>query len=124
MRSRSYLIALLSLISLWWSPLLFAESVEEEINQLIDAVANSNCEFIRNGDRYDANDAADHLRLKYRRGKRVATSAENFIDRLASKSSWSGKPYSMVCPDSGEHSSNSWLYAELLSLREELEGGG
>ena len=34
-----------------------------------------------------ADDAADHLRLKHRRGKRYATSAETFIDRLASKSS-------------------------------------
>ena len=120
MRSRSSLFALLSLLVFCWSPLLFAESVEEEINHLIQAVANSNCEFVRNGDRYDAN---DHLRLKYRRGKRYATSAENFIDRLASKSSWSGNPYSMVCQDSGEHSSNSWLHAELLFLRGDREGG-
>ena len=30
-------------------------------------------------------------------GKRYAGSAEVFIDRLASKSSWSGEPYQMIC---------------------------
>lgn len=96
-----------------------AETVEEEINFLIEQVANTDCQFIRNGDSHDAQGAADHLRLKYRRGKRYASSAENFIDRLASESSWSGKLYYIVCPDSGEHTANAWLHAALEAHRAE-----
>ena len=42
---------------------------------------------------------AEHLELKYSRGKRYADSAEAFIDRLARKrkSSWSGEPYQLIC---------------------------
>ncbi len=94
-----------------------AESVEDEIEFLIQSVAVSGCEFERNGNRYNADDAADHLRLKHRRGKRYATSAETFIDRLASKSSWTGKQYLIICPETGEHTANAWLYASLNAHR-------
>jgi hypothetical protein len=105
-------------LALLASPILLADTADEEIDFLINRVAASGCVFVRNGDNNDADAAADHLRLKLRRGKRHATSAENFIDRLASKSSWSGKPYFIVCPDTGEHTSKAWLYAELTSHRQ------
>ena len=70
---------------------------ETEIRSLIQAVAESGCEFDRNGSLHSAEAAAEHLELKYARGKRYADSAEAFIERLASKSSWSGKPYQMIC---------------------------
>lgn len=96
---------------------VYADVVEDEINALIDEVARSGCQFTRNGSDHNAEDAADHLRLKYRRGKRYASSAENFIDRLASESSWTDKPYMMTCPDSGEQTANAWLHASLADLR-------
>ena len=37
--------------------------------------------------------ARDHLQMKRERGKRYYDSTEEYIDRIASKSSWSGKPY-------------------------------
>ena len=40
-----------------------------EIQSLIQAVADSNCEFDRNGNLYSAENAAEHLELKYARGK-------------------------------------------------------
>ena len=36
--------------------------------------------------------------MKYRRGKRYASTTEKFIERLASKSSMSRKPYYIECP--------------------------
>ncbi|MEX0964449.1 MAG: DUF5329 domain-containing protein [Pseudohongiellaceae bacterium] len=92
-------------------------TAEVEIHALIQAVEESGCEFERNGRRYDALEAADHMRLKYRRAKRYADSAEKFIDRLASKSSISGKPYLIVCATSGEHEAKEWLEAELVAQR-------
>ena len=78
-----------------------AASQTREINYLLEFVASSGCTFIRNGDDHDSAEAADHLRLKYSRGKRYVNSAEQFIDRLATASSWSGDPYTVTC--AGHH---------------------
>lgn len=100
-----------------WRPGFAAETVAVEIEVLIQAVASSGCEFERNRKRHDAATAADHLRLKYRRGKRYATSAEKFIDRLASKSSFTGRQYLMLCPGEDEQTANAWLHAALNAHR-------
>ena len=89
---------------------------DAEIRALIQAVAESDCEFNRNGSLHSAEAAAAHLELKYSRGKRYADSAEAFIERLASKSSWSGKPYQMIC-DGQTQPSRDWLTATLLKMR-------
>ena len=91
-------------------------TADEEIRALIQAVADSGCEFNRNGSLHSAEAAAEHLELKYSRGKRYANSAEVFIDRLASKSSWSGKPYQMIC-DGEVHPAGDWLTSTLATIR-------
>ena len=78
----------------------------------------SECEFNRNGSLHSAEAAAEHLELKYSRGKRYADSAEAFIERLASKSSWSGKPYQMIC-DGETQPAGDWLTATLVALRDQ-----
>ena len=89
---------------------------EAEITSLIAAVRESDCEFNRNGSLHSAEAAAEHLELKYSRGKRYADSAEAFIERLASKSSWSGKPYEMIC-DGETQSAGDWLTMALATIR-------
>ena len=89
---------------------------DTEIRALIQAVAESECEFNRNGSLHSAEAAAAHLELKYARGKRYADSAEAFIERLASKSSWSGKPYQMIC-DGQTQPTGDWLRAALEDIR-------
>lgn len=96
-----------------------ADIAEVEIEHLITTVGESGCTFIRNGSRHDADDAASHMRLKYHRGKRYAPTAELFIERLASKSSFSGKPYAIECPGSGTVPSGDWLTARLQEYREQ-----
>ena len=91
---------------------------ETEITALIEAVRESGCEFNRNGSLHSAEAAAEHLELKYSRGKRYADSAEAFIERLASKSSWSGKPYEMIC-DGETQPAGDWLTATLVALRDQ-----
>ena len=91
---------------------------EAEITALIEAVRESGCEFNRNGSLHSAGAAAEHLELKYSRGKRYADSAEAFIERLASKSSWSGKPYEMIC-DGETQPAGYWLTATLVALRDQ-----
>ena len=89
---------------------------DTEIQALIQGVAESECEFNRNGSLHSAETAAAHLELKYSRGKRYADSAEAFIERLASKSSWSGEPYQMIC-DGETQPAGDWLTMRLEALR-------
>jgi len=90
---------------------------EVEIEFLITAIGRSDCTFIRNGSRHDAAAAESHLRLKYRRGKRYAPTAELFIERLASSSSMSNKPYQIECPGHEPVPSGDWLTARLQEYR-------
>ena len=98
-----------------------AEEVPFEIDYLLTTVGSSDCVFIRNGKRHSAADAEDHLRMKYRRGKRYVDTAEDFIDRLATGSSWTGRAYSVRC---GEHEQTSaaWLHQALADRREGVSG--
>ena len=93
------------------------DAAEREIAYLLAFVEESGCIFVRNDTEHDSADAADHLRLKYSRGSRYVNSAEQFIDRLASESSWSGKPYSVDC-DGRTEPSREWLYRALTQYRE------
>jgi len=94
---------------------------ETEIRSLIQAVRDSGCEFDRNGTLYTAERAAEHLELKYARGERYAGSAEAFIERLATGSSWTGEPYWMICDGSKIRSAN-WLVERLEASRAKVEG--
>ena len=97
---------------------LAANDPDQEIQYLLDFVAGSGCSFVRNGSSHDPADAADHLRLKYQRGKRYADSAENFIDRLATESSWSGDAYTVTCVGQTETSAE-WLHRALADYRQQ-----
>ena len=93
------------------------EQMEEEIDHLLDAVAKSECVFIRNGKEHGAEAAKDHLSLKRRRGKRYFSSADEFIERLASSSSWTGKPYFIRCGADGEQLASEWFGRILAEFR-------
>ena len=86
----------------------------QKIEYLIGAVeALQNAQFIRNGTSYDANAAADHLRLKLRTaGSRVKT-AEDFIRYCASVSSVSGQPYQIRFSDGRIVTSEAFLRERL-----------
>jgi len=98
------------------SQTLGVTDAETEIRSLLHAVRESGCDFDRNGTLYTAERAAEHLELKYSRGKRYADSAEAFIERLATGSSWSGEPYWMIC-DGDKISSAEWLAEQLEGSR-------
>ena len=94
------------------------EATDAEIDYLLVAVADSGCTFIRNGKEHNADDARDHLQMKRRRGKRFFDSTEEFIERLASKSSWTGKPYRIRC-DGDEVDAGDWFTALLSEHRDQ-----
>ena len=94
-----------------------AEETPAEIDYLLTTMSNSQCTFIRNGKEYGAQDAEAHLRMKYNRGKRYAPTTEKFIERLASKSSMSNKPYYIECDGEGRMPSGQWLTQLLNDYR-------
>ena len=91
-----------------------------EIEQLLSFVAKSGCQFNRNGTWYPAPEASAHLAEKERylaqRGQ--ITSAEDFIAKAATKSSMTGKPYTVRCGSEPVIASDEWLTAELRRFRQ------
>ena len=90
-----------------------------EINSLLEDVGTSGCEFYRNGTWYDAKRAQAHLHMKYQSlagGDQIA-SAEDFIARVATRSSFSGEPYQIRCRGSSVEACATWLREKLRRSR-------
>lgn len=99
-------------------------SVEAEIRYLKQFIQSSSCKFIRNDSSYSANEALDHIEKKYQYFNSRITSAEQFIELSASKSTLSGRPYRVICK--GEYglqtlNSKTWLLRALTNYREKIK---
>lgn len=92
---------------------------EREIDALLAALQASPCRFQRNGSWYPAAEARAHLQRKYDylRKREMAASAEQFIERGASRSSSSGKVYRVACPGQPELDAAAWFAQQLAALR-------
>lgn len=105
------------MLSVLWLPFAQATSTtEEEIQHLFAFISQSDCIFIRNSSEYPAKKAHNHMQTKYNYAKRWVESAEQFIDRIASKSSISGARYQVRCRGRLFYSDN-WLKQELTRYR-------
>jgi Family of unknown function (DUF5329) len=92
---------------------------QREIERLIADLGSSGCRFERNGRWYAAAEAQAHLRRKYDylRKRGLANTAELFIERGASESSTSGKPYRVRCGDAPAIASAQWFRQRLAIVR-------
>lgn len=72
---------------------------DEEIQYLLSFIGASDCVFIRNDDEHSAKEAKEHLEMKYNHVKRRIKTAEDFISKVASKSSLSRRQYKVRCGD-------------------------
>ena len=114
-------IVLFAVLALTWVPGIGADNdieTETEIDFLLTTVGDSGCSFLRNGKTHSSSDAEVHLRMKYRRGKRYASTTEKFIERLASSSSMSKKPYLILCGDAEPVPTGDWFFERLREYRE------
>jgi len=102
-----------------------SSSAKTEIDRLLDRLGTSECEFYRNGSWYSGPEARHHLqmKLKYLVKKGLITNAEEFIEKAGTKSSFSGQPYKVRCPNQQEQPSAVWLGDELRHIREEHSQG-
>ena len=112
MKTRMILALLLCLIPI--AAHARAAKQDARIEHLISNVESlKGAVFIRNGTEYDTKAAGKHLRMKLgKAGGRVKT-AEEFIDGLASKSSFSGKPYKIRKVDGTVVNTRPYFYTRL-----------
>jgi len=96
---------------------LSAASTNDEIEYLLNFVATSGCAFERNGNRYNAVEAREHIQLKYDYIKGRVKSAEDFIRYAATESSLSGRKYHATCGGK-TITSEEWLTRELKRFRQ------
>jgi hypothetical protein len=88
----------------------------QKIDKLIAYIADTEAKFIRNGNEYSGADAAKHLRMKREKAGKKITTAKQFIDYLASKSSMSGEPYLMKFKNGSTLPVRDILYHQLKKL--------
>jgi Family of unknown function (DUF5329) len=96
-----------------------AHPVQEEVEHLLTFVAVSNCDFYRNGTWYTATQAQAHLREKYAivfPGFQAST-AEEFIEKVATKSAFTGIAYETRCAGQKSMAVSDWLLGELRHYR-------
>lgn len=117
--SRFFLLVLPGWILISTLPLQANPALSEsaKIEQLIKHVENlEDAVFIRNGSKYSAANAAKFLRGKRDAHADDARTAEDFIAKLASASSTSGKPYLIRFKDGTEKPCGDVLKAQLKKL--------
>ncbi|MDR2461558.1 MAG: DUF5329 family protein [Deltaproteobacteria bacterium] len=86
----------------------------QRVNLLLDLFAtNTDLIMVRNGAQYPVERAITHLRNKLSSSPVEINTAEEFIDLLASKSSVTGKPYTIIFPN-GRNIHSSLYFHELL----------
>lgn len=93
--------------------------VETEVSFLLGYVEKSGCEFYRNGTWHDAKSARAHLHDKYEylAAFNQINSTEDFIEKVATKSSFSGQAYQVKCNGGTAVSSKQWFSDELTRFR-------
>lgn len=114
MRCSSLLIApllALALCLLLVTPALALPPNEEvRVNALLAALEQrTGTAFIRNGSEHTAAEAAEHLRMKLGKARKRLSSAEEFVDKVASSSSLSGDPYMIREPGQSPQPANGFL---------------
>ena len=94
-----------------------ADNLSDEVNHLLIFIAETECDFIRNGVSYNADKTVSHIKKKYAHYKKKISTAEEFIELSASKSMVSNKPYFIECVGQSTQTSKQWLLDELLRYR-------
>ena len=102
-------------------PFLRAQSLpaveKQKIEALIKHVGDlKDAKFIRNGSTYEPSSAVRFLRGKWDANAAEVKTARDFIDKVASMSGTSGKPYLIRFKDGKEIKSGEFLLAELKKI--------
>lgn len=89
----------------------------QKIEALIKQVGDlKDAKFIRNGSTYEVASAVRFLRGKWEANDAVVKTAQDFIDKVASVSGTSSKPYLIRFNDGKEITTRDFLLAELKKI--------
>ena len=90
---------------------------KHKIESLISFVAQAKeAKFVRNGSEYSSTNAATFLRRKWQANVAEVRSARDFVEKVASFSGTSGRPYLIRYKDGRELSTHDYLLAELKRI--------
>ena len=93
------------------------DSEKQKIEALIKRVGElRDAKFVRNGSNYGTTTAVLFLRAKWEANNAEIRTAREFIDKIATVSGTSGKPYLIRFQDGREIKSRDFLVAELNRL--------
>ena len=112
---RSIYTQALALLLLASTPSLGAAQ-ETEIDYLLSAVEDSSCRFVRNDITYSSAEFLGHLRSKMELNAELINSAEEFIEKIATRSSVSEIPYVAIC-DGQLKITQDWFFDLLARYR-------
>jgi hypothetical protein len=84
-----------------------------QIEELLKRIEKSKIIFIRNGTQYSSKKAADHLRSKWEHSKGQIKTLNEFIKKIASKSSYSGKYYLVKLQNGTIISAEKWYELQM-----------
>ena len=113
-------------VGLETTQLVLAEPISSGEKQKIEALIKyvsemSDAQFVRNDSAYDAKTAAIFLRRKWKANDSEVKTAHDFIDKEATISGTSGKPYVIRFKDGREVKSRDVLSTELNEITQEWE---
>lgn len=111
--------AIFSILLLFSTTFVFADT-RQEIKHLLDFVGNTECSYQRNGSDHSGEEAKAHIQKKYDYYYDDIKTAEDFIAYSATKSTMSGKKYTINCTGKKVQFSGDWLNAELKRFRAQL----
>ena len=116
---KNLLITCLFLLSSFCGAADLPGSTKQEVEHLFTHLETSGCQFNRNGSWYSSREAVAHLRKKYDylASKNLLTTSESFIEKAATESSVSGKPYQVKCEGQAVVLSSVWFSNELKVYR-------
>jgi hypothetical protein len=96
----------------------------KKIERLLAAIESAEGDvFIRNGAEHSAKDAAGHLRTKWQAAGDQIKTAEEFIDKIATKSSLSGEAYSVRVANGTEVPASEYLREKLGGIENRQPAG-
>jgi hypothetical protein len=96
-----------------------ADIEKKKIEFLLSQIENQKgAKFWRNGSSYSPKQAVDHLRMKWEKAGKSIKTARDFIEKIASKSSMSGKAYEIEFEDGKKVQTSSFLNKRLGEWKE------
>jgi hypothetical protein len=107
LRAVGFLLIVLTIVDLGWAAT--PEVEHARIESAIVRVEKSGLIFIRNGSEYPSAQGAKHLRDKLMLAGSSVKTFDEFVEKIASKSSITGRPYMVKFPDGRTEEVAKWL---------------